>query len=161
MSVRETPIRSALFEWKTAMVFPPRMSFATRTFLQMWKGKLSVLQLKNFIRTLHEFDDAHVLLIILMAKCLSEFRRSDNDSMRMGFFKMKKGDKKANSGKVEFRCDVTMPRFSLEEGALLSRSSIFSKTFFTGGAPTRMPYANFSKSARSFLIDRKVYSWKR
>jgi len=55
-----------------------------------------------------------------MAKCLSEFRRSDNDSMRMGFFKMKKGDKKANSGKVEFRCDVTMPRSSLEEGALLS-----------------------------------------
>lgn len=120
MSVRETPIRSALFEWKIAVVFPPRMFFATRTFLQMWKGKLSVLQLKNFIRTLHEFDDAHVLLIILMAKCLSEFRRSDNDSMRMGFFKMKKGDKKVNSGKVEFRCDVTMPRSSLEEGALLS-----------------------------------------
>lgn len=86
----------------------------------MWKGKLSDLQLKNVIRTLHEFEDVNILLFILMAKRLSEFRRSDNGSMRMGFFKMKKGNKKVSSGKTEFRCDVTMPRSSLEKGALLS-----------------------------------------
>lgn len=88
--------------------------------MQMWKGKLSDLQLKNVIRTLHEFEDVNILLFILMAKRLSEFRRSDNGSMRMGFFKMRKGNKKVSSGKTEFRCDVTMPRSSLEKGALLS-----------------------------------------
>lgn len=102
------------------MVFLPRMYFATRPFLKMWKGKLSYLQLRNFIQALHKIENAHVVLTILMAKYLSEFRRSDNESMRVGFVKMRKGNKTNNSGKTEFRCDVTLPRGSLEKGALLS-----------------------------------------
>lgn len=102
------------------MAFLPRMYFATRPFLKMWKGKLSDLQLKNFIRALHKLESTNAVLVILMAKFLSEFRRSDNETMRMGFVKMVKGDKKTNSGETEFRCDVTLPRGSLEKGALLS-----------------------------------------
>lgn len=102
------------------MVFLPRMYFATRPFLKMWKGKLSYLQLRNFIQALHKIESAHVVLTILMAKYLSEFRRSDNESMRVGFVKVRKGNKTNNSGKTEFRCDVTLPRGSLEKGALLS-----------------------------------------
>lgn len=102
------------------MVFLPRMYFATRPFLKMWKGKLSYLQLRNFIQVLHKIESAHVVLTILMAKYLSEFRRSDNESMRVGFVKVRKGNKTNNSGKTEFRCDVTLPRGSLEKGALLS-----------------------------------------
>ena len=86
----------------------------------MWKGKLSYLQLRNFIQALHKIESAHVVLTILMAKYLSEFRHSDNESMRVGFVKMRKGNKTNNSGKTEFRCDVTLPRGSLEKGALLS-----------------------------------------
>lgn len=102
------------------MVFLPRMYFATRPFLKMWKGKLSYLQLRNFIQALHKIESAHVVLTILMAKYLSEFRSSDNESMRVGFVKVRKGNKTNNSGKTEFRCDVTLPRGSLEKGALLS-----------------------------------------
>ena len=102
------------------MVFLPRMYFATRPFLKMCKGKLSYLQLRNFIQALHKIESAHVVLTILMAKYLSEFRRSDNESMRVGFVKVRKGNKTNNSGKTEFRCDVTLPRGSLEKGALLS-----------------------------------------
>ena len=86
----------------------------------MWKGKLSYLQLRNFIQVLHKIESAHVVLTILMAKYLSEFRSSDNESMRVGFVKVRKGNKTNNSGKTEFRCDVTLPRGSLEKGALLS-----------------------------------------
>lgn len=86
----------------------------------MWKGKLSYLQLRNFIQALHKIESAHVVLTILMAKYLSEFRSSDNESMRVGFVKVRKGNKTNNSGKTEFRCDVTLPRGSLEKGALLS-----------------------------------------
>ena len=102
------------------MVFLPRMYFAMRPFLKMWKGKLSYLQLRNFIQALHKIEIAHVVLTILMAKYLSEFRSSDNESMRVGFVKVRKGNKTNNSGKTEFRCDVTLPRGSLEKGALLS-----------------------------------------
>ena len=125
------------------MVFLPRMYFATRPFLKMWKGKLSYLQLRNFIQALHKIESAHVVLTILMAKYLSEFRSSDNESMRVGFVKVRKGNKTNNSGKTEFRCDVTLPRGSLEKGALLRKSSTFSRTFSRDDVPTRKPFATF------------------
>lgn len=125
------------------MVFLPRMYFATRPFLKMWKGKLSYLQLRNFIQALHKIESAHVVLTILMAKYLSEFRRSDNESMRVGFVKVRKGNKTNNSGKTEFRCDVTLPRGSLEKGALLSEILDLFDDIQSGRRTTRKPFATF------------------
>ena len=85
----------------------------------MAKGKLTFRKIKNIIQNIHEYEDLRFLLYVFMSKCLYEFMHSDQKSMRMGFFEVKKKHKKTKTGAMKLKCKVRMPKSSLEEGDLL------------------------------------------